>query len=137
VEIISKKKRGSWCLVRAYDEDPDLAMLQCRHQTQNRGLPKSHRERFIPPMDNISPYAGYIVLLDKKVVIFYSNDLNGTATEPILHDSDGEAMNICWGLCPIYRWTGKEIMTRSSFLVPTPIIAYNQYMGGIDRMDQL
>jgi len=71
------------------------------------------------------------------VVIFYSNDLNGTATEPILHDSDDEAIDICWGLCPIYRWTGKEIMTRSSFLVPAPIIAYYQYMSGVNRMDQL
>jgi hypothetical protein len=111
--------------------------LQRRHQSRNSGLPKSQRQKFIPPFENISPDAGYIVLLDKKVVVFYSNDLDGTANEPILHDSDVNAVKICRGLCPIFRWTGIEVIKRSSFLVLAQIIVYNQYMSGVDRMDQL
>jgi len=102
-----------------------------------QGLPNHQKEKFIPPCDNISPDSGYIVFKDAKVVIFYTNDLNGTPSNPILEDSDEEASKHCRGLCKLYRWTRMEVLKRSSFLVPSPIIAYNQYMNGVDRMDQL
>jgi hypothetical protein len=137
VDLISKKDRGSWCLVRAYDEHPELAKLQRQHQAGMRGLPNHQKEKFIPPCDNISPDSGYIVFKDDKVVIFCTNDLNGTPSNPILEDSDEEAIKHCRGLCKLYRWTGMEVLKRSSFLVPSPIIVYNQYMNGVNRMDQL
>jgi len=125
VDLISKKDWGSWCLVRAYDEHLELAKLQCQHQARMRGLPNHQKKKFIPPCDNISPDSGYIVFKDAKVEIFYINDLNGTSSNPILEDSDEEAIKHFRGLCKLYRWTGMEVLKRSSFLVPSPIIAYN------------
>jgi hypothetical protein len=48
-----------------------------------------------------------------------------------------EAIKLCRGVAKLHRWTGTEVLNRSSFLVPAPIIAYNMFMNGVDRMDQL
>jgi hypothetical protein len=91
----------------------------------------------VPHMDNVSPDCGYILFKDSKTVIFYSNDLDGMPSEAILDDSNEEAIRICRGLSSIGRWTGNEILTRSTFQVPAPIIGYNMIMNGVGRMDQL
>jgi len=112
VDLISKKDQGSWCLVRAYDEHLELAKLQRQHQARMGGLLNHQKEKFIPPCNNISPDSGYNVFKDAKVIIFYTNDLNGTPSNPILEDSDEEATKHCRGLCKLYRWTGMEELKR-------------------------
>jgi len=77
------------------------------------------------------------VFKDAKVVIFYSNDLNGTPTEAIMDGSCELAQSICHGVSHVHRWTGVEIMKWTAFLVPAPIVAYNLFMNGVDKMDQL
>ncbi len=74
---------------------------------------------------------------DAKVVIFYSNDLNGTPTEAIMDGSCELAQSICHGVSHVHRWTRVEIMKWTAFLVPAPIVAYNLFMNGVDKMDQL
>jgi hypothetical protein len=132
IDLLDAKPRGSWCLVRAYDEQPELSLYQQRHQARNKDLDKSEREAFVPPMDNVSPDCGYILFKDSKIVIFYSNDLDGMPSEAILDDSNEEAIRICRGLSSIHRWTGNKILTRSTFQVPAPIVGYNMFMNGID-----
>jgi hypothetical protein len=47
----------------------------------------SQKEKaFVPPMDNVSPDCGYILFKDSKIVIFYSNDLDGMPSKAILDD---------------------------------------------------
>ena len=84
----------------------------------------------------IADKAGYIVWRDSKVVIFYTNDLLNAPTNPILDGDSEEAILCVRGLGAIRRWTGTEILHRSTFQVPAPIVAYNQYMNSVDRMDQ-
>jgi len=133
----SEKEHEYWCLVRAYNEHPDFAKLQRQHQAANSKLPKAARTKFVPPFDHVSPESGYIVFKDAKVVIFYSNDLNGTPTEAIMDGSCELAQSICHGVSHVHRWTRVEIMKWTAFLVPAPIVAYNLFMNGVDRMDQL
>jgi len=123
--------------VRAYNEHPDFAKLQRQHQAANSKLPKAARTKFVPPFDHVSPESGYIVFKDAKVVIFYSNDQKGTPTEAIMDGSCELAQSICHGVSHVHRWTGVEIMKQTAFLVPAPIVAYNLFMNGVDRMDQL
>jgi len=84
IDMVDKMPRGSWALVRAYDESQDLARLQREHQALNRNVSKAEKTEFVPPFDRIADSAGYIVFKDAKVVIFYTNDLNGTPSAAIL-----------------------------------------------------
>jgi hypothetical protein len=62
-----------------------------------RGLPNHQKEKFITPCNNIFPDPGYIVFKDAKVVIFYTNDLNGTPSNPIWRVQMKQQSNIAEG----------------------------------------
>ena len=128
--------RGCWLLVRAYNPHPNLTDLRNKHNSEQKKQSPSDRVPFSPPTNLISDNAGYILLKDSKVVIFYSNDLAGTATEAILTSSSAEAIALVHGLAKLYRWTGAEMLQRMSFDVPAIIIAYNTYMSTVNWMDQ-
>jgi hypothetical protein len=40
------------------------------------------------------------------------------------------------GLSKLSRWTGTEVLNHTAFMVPAPIFAYNNFMNGVDWMDQ-
>ena len=85
-----------------------------------------------------SENAGFIVFLDKKIVIVYSNDLAGTPTETILDGCSEEAQMLVRGfLCNIQHWVGGESLHRSSFEVPAIFAAYNLFMNAVIRLDQI
>lgn len=130
-------ERGAWKLVRAYNKVPDLAKLQRAHNARNKKLPAKDRKVFVSPCNLVAENAGYIVWKDKKVVIFYSNDLAGTPSDHILDGSSDEAIKCVHGLLPIKRWTGVESFHRTIFMVPAAIVAYNLFMNSVDRMDQM
>jgi hypothetical protein len=69
-------------------------------------------------------------------VLFYSNDLCENPEEPILLGTDERAIRCVGGLAKISRWTGTENLHRTDFFVAAPIVAYNMFMNGVDRMDQ-
>jgi hypothetical protein len=55
-----------------------------------------------------------------------------------LDDSNIEAINHCRGLCTLQWWIRTEIMKRiTEYFIPAPFIAYNQYMSGVAKIDQL
>ena len=129
--------RGSWSVIRAHDKHPDLDKLRRRHDAeQKKKKRKKSRTQFVPPCDLVVENAGYIVWRDTKVVIFYTNDLAGTPSEPILDGGTDEAIALVRGLSPLKRWTGSETLHRTTFLVPAIIVAYNMYMNSVDRADQ-
>jgi hypothetical protein len=66
IDLTDAKPRGSWCIVRAYDEHPNLAAYQRQHQARNKDLENSERQKFIPPTDHISPECAYILFKDSK-----------------------------------------------------------------------
>ena len=92
---------------------------------------------FVAPRDNIAEDAGYVVWKDKNVVIFYSNDLAGTHSSPIIHGEDEEDTFCVRGVLPIIRLTGVELFHQTTFLVAAIIVAYNMFMNSVDRMDQI
>ena len=137
IDMVDKMPRGSWALVRAYDESQDLARLQREHQALNRNVSKAEKTEFVPPFDRIADSAGYIVFKDAKVVIFYTNDLSGTPSASVLQGNTMEAQRLVHGLATLRRWVGVEVLSRSKFQVPATIVAYNTFMNAVDRMDQL
>ncbi len=52
------------------------------------------------------------------MVVFYSNDLALTPTEPILSAQNESAIEAVWGLAVIKRWCGNEVIHRTKLRVP-------------------
>ncbi|ETM97605.1 hypothetical protein PPTG_20034 [Phytophthora nicotianae INRA-310] len=136
VARVSEIERSSWELVAAVDVEPGLAANIQRHNQRQRRIPKAKRTVYTPTV-TISPFAGYIVFKDKQAVIFYTNDLKCTPPTSVLNCNDPRAIACVHGLYPIRRWTGSEIMHRTTFMVPTLVAAYNLAMNAVDRVDQL
>ena len=80
----------------------------------------------------VAKNAGYIAFKDKKVVLFYSNDLATTPSKPVLTYTDAEAIDSVHGVAEVKRWLGNEHIGRTSLLVPAVIVAYNLYMNSVD-----
>lgn len=91
---------GKWKLVRAYNKVPDLAKLQRAHNTANKKT-CSIEDFFVAPKTLVSEDAGYVFWKDKKVVIFYSNNLASTPSSPIFDGDDQEAIFFVHGVIPI------------------------------------
>ncbi|KAF4134596.1 hypothetical protein GN958_ATG16221 [Phytophthora infestans] len=85
----------------------------------------------------LADHAGFIIFLDKKPVVFYTNDLSGTPSQRVLSGSSPEAIDLCHGLAPIRRWTGEQNLHRKILSVPAAIAVYNIFMNAVDRVDQL
>ena len=130
MERMKDTARGSWCLVQAYHKHPDYERRRNAHRQSRSRTP------FIPPLDNPAEKAGYIVFKDSKLVLFYTNDLFANPPEPITDGSDERAWECVHGLAKISRWTGEQNLHHKDFLVAAPIVAYNMFMNGVDRMDQ-
>ncbi|POM69273.1 LOW QUALITY PROTEIN: Hypothetical protein PHPALM_14459 [Phytophthora palmivora] len=105
--------------------------------------PKSLKEPFevakikFVPRVQVSNRAGYIIYKDRKVVIFYSNDLRATLSSRTLTCTSAEAVECCHCLYPIQHWTEDCMLHRKTFMAPTVIAVYNRFMNGVDRVDQL
>ncbi len=87
-------------------------------------------------MELVAENSGYIVLKDSEVVTFYMSDLS-TTPQPILDATSEEAVMAVRGLGGIKRWTGTEVLNRTTLQVPAIVCAYNHFMNSVDRMDQL
>ena len=73
---------------------------------------------------------------DKKIVVFYCNDLASTPENLISGSTDVQAIDCVHGTSRLRRWNGDEIFHRTSYLVPAIIVAYNIFMNSVDRFDQ-
>ena len=94
-------------LVHAVNHHPDIEKLLKAHKLAMRAIPKIESIEFKPPDPVPHPRSSYIVLMDAKIVIFYTNDLAQTFSCNFLRESDKEAIACVRGLAPTYRWTGK------------------------------
>ena len=85
---------------------------------------------------------GYLAFKDSKPVLFYSSDFDKSfdvtdyfhvdKTQPIPESVEV----VVHSLAKIHRWTDRSYGARSVFEVAAPILGYNKYMNGVDRMDQ-
>lgn len=41
------------------------------------------------------------------------------------------------GLAQLESWRGEKVLNRTEFMVPTVIVAYNRFMNGVDRLNQV
>ena len=105
--------KGSWLPVQAFDKASNSSS---------------------PP--TVASKSGYIVFKDRAVVTFYTNDLAETPTVPVQGLTE-ESIQCVHGLAELHRWTGNECIHRTIFLVPAIVVAYNLFMNGVDRFDQL
>jgi hypothetical protein len=84
----------------------------------------------------VAEKAGYIVWKDRKLVIFYTNNLAATPTRAIINGDNDEAIACVHGLATLFCWIGTEKMHHTQFDVPATIVAYNLFMNLVDRLDQ-
>jgi hypothetical protein len=134
---VSAGPRGSWELIAIPEIESGYAQRKKEHSNLQRTLSKSARTTYPAPKTVFAPHAGFIVFMDKKIVIFYTNDLCETPTKLTMQPTDPGAVECVHGLFPIKRWTGEENLHRKTFMVPAVIAAYNIGMNGVDRVDQL
>jgi hypothetical protein len=125
--------------VQAYHKHPDYERIQSQHSSQQSRLSSTSTgssTQFVPLLDRPAEKCGYIVFKDSKLVLFYTNDLLENPAEPVLLGSDAQAVQCVYGMAKLSCWTGTEVLKRTDFLVAAPIVAYNMFMNGVDRMDQ-
>src|SRR5688500_9246623 len=90
----------------------------------DRENPKTQKKQthFVYPTMDIANRASYIVWNDKKLVIFYTNDLTSTPSKPILNAKDKEAINCVRGLKQLKCWTGDESFTQTFSMSPCSLL---------------
>ena len=148
IKYLENKDRGSWVLVKAFTGvvHPDRSKQQAKEKTKEyaKTLPRMKVGFEVADIIEIEKeYAiaadccGYIVYLDKKPVVFYTNDLFGTPSKTSLYQDDPEAIEKVHGLATMWRWVGHSLHIRASFRAPAPVVAYNLFMNGVDRADQM
>ena len=104
IECLQRSERGSWLLVHTLDKPT------------GRGEEVTRAEK-----------TGYILFKDKKVVVFYTNDLAETPRQDVEGSSEF-TLKCVHGLAPLQRWIGNEAMTRTTLQVLCSIVAYNLFM---------
>lgn len=85
----------------------------------------------------IAEKCGFVVFKDRSIVAFYKNNLADTPIARVHQPDDAHAVMCVHGLVPLLRWTGSEALNRTKVYAPAVIVAYNLFMNGVDRCDQL
>jgi len=121
-----------WYLIRAYYK---RALPPTKKRKLRRGSGSS-----APKVDFewvITPNTGFIVWKDKKDVIFLSSDLRKTPDSDVQKGDTSDALFCVRGVVEVQRWLGDESFHRTNIKVPSVVAIYNNYMGAVDRMDQV
>lgn len=136
IRRVAEAERGTWELVAAVNPEAGWKKKEADHQKAQKKRPAARQTAYQPSL-SFANRAGYVVYKDRKVVIFYSNDLHATPSVRTLPGTSDEAVACCHGLYPIQRWTDDRVLHRKIFMAPTVVAVYNRFMNGVDRVDQL
>ena len=134
---LKNSPRGSWILVAEHEEHHDCQKLRKEHEKAMNKLPSSARTAFITPLGNIVEKSGFVIFMDKRPVIVYTNDLAYTMMQTFMESDNENTVRCVHGLVLLRRWTKTESIFRTEFLAPAIFVAYNIFMNGVDRMDQV
>lgn len=123
VEVLKDAPRRNWYLCRTY--------LSIAPTTRRRGVPRSE-----VTSAKVAENCGFIVWTDRNIVTFYGNEL---AKEPQDHvcPRDFHLIMGMHGIVEINRWQGNEAPHPAIIKTPSIVHAYNLFMNGADRFDQL
>ena len=111
---MSEASQGSCCLIRAFEYPPDHQENKKGNKTAMSKVLIKQRSDFVPsPITSERP--GFCIFKDKKPVLFYCSDLNGTMTQDVLLGTSEEAIHLAYGLSPLRRWTSNCYVTRQVF----------------------
>ena len=137
--LLKNAPRGSWKLVAVYDPPPNLEDQRKEHakEMRKRKRQKQTMLPFSPSDGTVAKNCGFVLFVDKKIVMIYTNDLSGTPSEKIIDGSSAEAIRLVQGLASMKRWTGGESLHRTTLQVPAIFAAYNIFMNAVDRVDQI
>ena len=140
IERMKTALNGDWLLVQCFDSVPlrnKKAKKIKKEGSSSRKRRKTEKddkqEEESPP---IAEKTGYVIFKDKKIVVFYCNDLAFTPKKLISGASDLDAIDCVHGLAELKRWSGQETFHRTRYNVPAIIVAYNMFMNSVDRFDQ-
>ena len=87
--------QGSWCLIRAFEYPLNHQEKKKAHKSLQAKVPKKKRVPYVPtllPSNN----CGYLIFKDKKPVLFYCSNLDGTMTQDILLHTSEEATRMVY-----------------------------------------
>lgn len=79
--------------------------------------------------------SGFILLKDKKAVVFYTKYIADTPYQDVEGIFD-YILKFLHGLSPLKIWIGTEYMNRATFEVPCCIVAYSIFMNFVYRFDE-
>ncbi|KAK1931857.1 hypothetical protein P3T76_012789 [Phytophthora citrophthora] len=96
IERVDAGERGGWELIAAVEPEAGWQKNKKPHQTAQRRIAKAKRTPFEPTIVQAEK-DGYIVYKDRKVVIFYTNDLKATPSALVLTPTAPEAVFCCHG----------------------------------------
>ena len=96
---MSSKGQGGWCLVAACDDVPNVNQLKKQHEDAQKK--KQKQKRPFP-----TSTCAFILWKDRKLVIFYTNDLAHTPSKDILDDTNEERVCCVNSLGPLRCWVG-------------------------------
>ena len=145
IEMMRNAKRGDWVLVPAFNFDRNHEKDKnafLKEQKKNRT-----RQKYEPKMGEQAENAGFVLFMDSKLCIFYSNDLACTPSRQNISSrhSDDKEVEDAWecmhGRAPLRRYPPakdgvKGDIGRIVYQVPAVIVAYNYFMCMVDLMDQ-
>ncbi|POM65749.1 Hypothetical protein PHPALM_18494 [Phytophthora palmivora] len=128
VARVAARDCGSWELVAAVDPVSDREKKGAKYKKAQHKKEKQLRTTYQSKLI-IAEKAGYIVLKDRKVAMFYTNNLNAIYV-------NGSCCILSW---PTWnsRWTDECFLQREVFMVPTPIASTIFCMNGVDSADQM
>ena len=81
--LLKNAPRGSWKLVAVYDPPPNLEDQRKEHakEMRKRKRQKQTTLPFSPSDGTVAKNCGFVLFVDKKIVMIYTNDLSGTPSE--------------------------------------------------------
>ena len=135
IEMLQDANHGTWYLVPCFDPPKSTKSSSKKKKNNTKKLKTANKSDAEGPLV-AAENTGYIVFKDKRVVVFYSNDLADTPPPVICGAENADAVRCVHGLSSLERWTGNEIYHKTKLLVPAVIVAYNIFMNSVDRFDQ-
>ena len=114
--------------------DPQVKITHTGAGSRKRNLNKRKNN-----CKTVSEKCGYILWKDRKVVVFYTDDLLLTPDKDFLHSTDEndnkDGAKFFGGFAPVLRWDTAQNLNRRTFLSPALVWLYNMFMNKVDVMD--